>query len=68
MKRSEFILHNIEWAKGILAEPCKIFPNGKKSHDVARQELIRREEEWDDYCLNYGLFNANGKRVGFIGE
>ena len=39
MTNSAFNLMLVEWAKGILAQPAYIMPNGKSSHDVAYEEL-----------------------------
>lgn len=66
MTKSEFIKSNIQWAKGILSAPNYKFPNGKMAHDVAAVELEKYDTEWYEYCLDFGLYDANGKLAGFV--
>lgn len=65
MTKEQFFRESIANCKRILAEPNVRYPNGKMSHDVNADYLEKLTEEFDDYCLEYGQFNAYGKLVSF---
>ena len=40
-----------EWARGVLAEPSVIYPNGRNSHVVAGEVLDKAEDELIEFQL-----------------
>lgn len=65
MTRSQFLLETIARCKANLAKPNVRYPNGRMSHDVEAEHLDRVTEEYEDYALEFGQFNAYGKLVSF---
>ena len=40
-----------EWARGILAQPAVVYPNGRNSHVVAGEVLDKAEDELIEFQL-----------------
>lgn len=57
MKNSQFNLAEKAWADKILSEPSYIMPNGRKSHDVAKEVLNKAM----DRMLYQNRFTADGQ-------
>ena len=68
MKQSEFLITSIQNCEANLRGPNVRYPNGRMSHDVNAEYRLKLIEEWQDYCLDKGLYDAYGNRVGFDGE
>jgi hypothetical protein len=68
MTHSEFLATSIKQCEINLAKPNKRYPNGRMSHDVEAERRLSLIEQWHDYCLEKGLYDAYGNRVGFSGE
>jgi hypothetical protein len=68
MKQSEFLITSIQNCEANLAKPNVRYPNGRMSHDVEAEHREQLVEQWHDYCIDKGLYDAYGNRVGFEGE
>lgn len=40
-----------EWARGVLAQPAVVYPNGRNSHVVAGEVLDKAEDELIEFQL-----------------
>ena len=59
-----FLREQVAWAKKTLARPSEQWPRGS-SHDIARQLVDECENAFDDLRLEFGLYSADGRLVGF---
>jgi acetylornithine deacetylase/succinyl-diaminopimelate desuccinylase-like protein len=48
-EESRFHMGQIEWAKGILANPSVTWPNGRNSHEAANQVIEESEDALIDH-------------------
>lgn len=60
MTRSEFLKDRIARCEANLAKPNVMYPNGRMSHDVEREDLARTQSELMDMAID-GYYDANGK-------
>lgn len=57
MNNSQFNLAEKAWAEKILSEPSYAMPNGRKSHDVAKEVLSKTM----DRMLDQNRLTADGQ-------
>lgn len=62
MNTPEFHKANIDWADRILSHSPYIMPNGRNSHDVAREVRAQSIDTLEDLALD-GRYNAFGQLV-----
>jgi hypothetical protein len=62
MTQHEFLKGQVKWAEGILAAPAVTFPNGRNSHEVAREKLADYQDDLSDYELEHAalVIRADG--------
>jgi hypothetical protein len=68
MTKAEFYRTSIANCERNLAGPNVRYPNGRMSHEVNAEYLDRMVTECEDYKLESGLFNCDGKLVAFADE
>jgi hypothetical protein len=61
MTDSQFHLANLEWARGILAQPSYVMPNGRDSHEVVNEVA----DEAQDNLIDHARYTADG-RVRYV--
>ena len=57
MTNSQFNQAEVKWANGILAAPTYVMPNGKNSHDVAKDVISKAMNK----MLDQNKLNAFGQ-------
>ena len=62
-----YLLGQVEWANNILAAPCVKYPNGRLSHDAAREVLCEAQCALLDHRMEYGRYTPTEQGMRFAG-